>query len=216
MVRANQEAAGEIPPEQHSGDEFVIIMRGVCQDMITRNQEYMKEAARFQTTEMQNLYQPISFRDRETVRETIRQLKEMAAVEEKYASLEPVFARTRSRIEAKDWPRGSKRGFIKGMDNVLQRENQDRLALYTVERRWIDSTIELYAHVLDHFSSFSVRGHRIEIAEDEVRNTFNQKLSSATQLHDQYFQAVAQFEARQKSALAPYGVDPAELRPAEQ
>lgn len=211
MGRAYKEAAGIIPAEQHAKDETVAAVRDMFRDAIQFKQRYQQEAAQFQTPEMANLFGARSFRSRKTVEEMIRQLRNMASVEGKYASMEPVFDKTRSRIEQRNWPEGTKRGFINGMRRALEQNNQRRLAVYRVERAWIDASLDLYTFVLNNFSAFSVRRGTVVVSDNKALETFRQKLSEATQLHQKVLQASEEFDRQQKADLAKYDLTPSDL-----
>jgi len=211
LARAYKEAAGIIPAEQHAKDEDAGMMRDAFRDVIQFTQQYQQEAAQFQTPEMANLFKAPSFRSRKTVEETIRQLQTMASVESKYSSLEPVLATFADRVEKRDWREGTKRGFLEGFRNAFQQQNQRRVAVYRVERAWIDASLDLYSFVLNNFSAFSVHRNTVVVSDHKTLATFRQKLSASTELHQKFLQASEEFDRQQKADVGKYGLTPSDL-----
>jgi len=98
MLQAYKEASGAVPPEQFSKGDVQAIMRDAFRDAIQFRLQYQKAIAQFNTSEMKNLYAASSFRDRRTIQETVRQLRDTATVEQQYASLDPIFKNTQLRV----------------------------------------------------------------------------------------------------------------------
>lgn len=210
MAQAYREAAGAIPPEHFSQDELVVTMREVFREVVRFRQQYDQEAAQFQTPEMKNLYAPTSFQNGKVIEETVRQLKNMASVEEKYSSMDRIFANVASRIGQK-WPEPTKRSFLEGMQGALRQGQQARLAVFRKEREWINASVDLYAFVLDNFPAFSVRKDNILVGDEKTRDLFNQKLTQAVELHRQVLQVQEDLQQKQKAQIGKYGLNPSDL-----
>ena len=81
MSQAYKEASGAVPPDQYSKDELATTMRETFQDVIQFRQQYQEAVGQFDTPEMSHLYTASSFRDRRTIEETMRQLRNMGPLE---------------------------------------------------------------------------------------------------------------------------------------
>jgi len=210
-VRAFREASGAIPPEQYSRDELVVTMRVVFREAVLFRQQYEQESTHFNTAEMKNLYTPASFQNKKVTEETVRQLKNMAIVEEKYSSLDSVIAQAASQVKQKDWPERTKSAFLKGMEGSLRQAEKDRRAVYQKEREWIDASIELYTFVRDNYPAFSIRKNQILVNDGKTLYTFNQKLTRATKLRQEVVKAMQAFEQAQKAQIGKYGLTPSDF-----
>ena len=210
-VRAFREASGAIPPEQYSRDELVVTMRAVFREAVLFRQQYEQEATQFNTAEMENLYTPASFQNKKVIEETVRQLKNMAVVEEKYSSLDSVIDHAASQVKQKDWSERTKSAFLEGMEGSLRKGQQGRLEVFRKEREWISASIELYTFVRDNYPAFSIRRNQIVVNDDKTLETFNQKLTRATQLRKEVVKAAEAFEQSQKAQIGKYGLTPSDF-----
>jgi len=211
MAQAYKEASGAVPPDQLSRDELVVIMREMYRNVIQFNQEYDKEAALLQTAEMGDLLEAPSFRDRNTIEETLRQLRAMASMEEKHASLEHVFAKTMARVQQQDWPEGFKREFLMGMRQPLEAVNQRRQTVFRAGLQWIHASSDLYEFAHQNLPGISVRGQDIIIRDSKTREAFNQKMNQAEELRQKFLAANEEFERQNKASIGEYGLTPADL-----
>jgi hypothetical protein len=211
MARAAREAAGLVPPEEYSRDDLTVTMRGVFREIIQFNQQYVQGVGQFHTPELQDLYSTASFREAKVIEETIRQLKNMAAFEEKYSSTDPWLAKIRAQIKQKNWPTETKTLFLDGFEEGMRQSAKAREENFRNERQWIEASIDLYSFALDNYSKFSIRKNRILVNNSETLAIFNQKLSRATQLHEQVLQAQARVEQEQKAMVEELGINPSDL-----
>lgn len=210
-LQAYKEASGAVPPEQFSKGDVQAIMRDAFRDAIQFRLQYQKAIAQFQTSEMKNLYGASSFRDRRTIQETVRQLRDMATVEQQYSSLDPIFRNTQLRIQEKNWPEQSKRDFLQGMQNTLVQNSRSRLAVLDTEKKWIDASIDLYTFALSQLPAISVRQNQVTIRDAATRTTFNDKLHDAVALRRKVVEASKQYTREQAANASKAGLNPSDL-----
>jgi len=203
-----REAVGKSAPQADTDPEFRRVIQEFVQDVTAHNQEYLRQAERFHTPEIELLYQPKSFSSRQLVQEILRQLRDMMAFEAQYASLEPLLARMRARIEAAGWPEEKKRNFLAGFSETSGRQEALRKSLYAKEKLWLEATIDLYEFVLANFHLISIQGEDIFVAGDEPTQVFNTKLSRATSLRGEFLRAQENFQHLQKTTLGEFGLAP--------
>jgi hypothetical protein len=211
MSQAYKEASGAVPRDQYSKDELQMTMRDMFSDIIQFRQQYKQAEGQFHTLEMRDLYAASSFGDRRSIEETVRQLRNMASVDQQFFSLDSVFAKTEARIQQKNWPERTKRDFLEGMRNSLAQNKQSRLAVYQAEQKWIDASVDVYTFAGSNFSAISVRRNRVVINDQATRETLNQKLRDAVELHQQFLEASMQYDREQATNAKKYGLSPSEL-----
>jgi hypothetical protein len=209
MSQAYKEASGAVPPDQYSKDELATTMRETFQDVIQFRQQYQEAVGQFDTPEMSHLYTASSIRDRRTIEETMRQLRNMASVEQQFSSLESVFDKTKARIQQTNWPEQTKRDFVRGMEGSLA--NQSRLAVCQTEQKWIDASLNLYTFALNHLSVISVRQNQVVIKDRATRETFNQMLNRAVDLRQGVLRSSKQYDQERATNAKKYGLSPSDL-----
>jgi hypothetical protein len=209
--QAYKEASGAVPPDQYSKDELATAMRDMFRDLVQFNQQYRDATAQFHTPEMKGLYGASSFGSRQRIEETVRQLRNMAGVESQFASLDSVFAKSEARIQQEDWTEHSKKDFIQGMEQSLAQTKQSRLAVYQVEQKWLDASLDLYTFALNNRNTMSVRQNHVVIGNHETFEAFNERLDRAVELHKEVLESSRQYDRERASQVKKYGLSPADL-----
>jgi hypothetical protein len=211
MSQAYKEASGAVPRDQYSKDEVVASLREIFADSIQFEQQYEEAMTQFSTPEMRRLYAASSFGDRKGIEETIRQLRNMASVEQQLSSFDSVFAKMEAHIQQRDWPAGAKHSFIAGMRTSFQQTKRSRLATYEIKRKWIDASLDLYSFALNNLPAISVHQNQMVISEAATREAFNKKLEYAVGLRQQALEASRQYDRERATNAQKYGLSPADL-----
>jgi hypothetical protein len=199
-----QDAAAPGTSGQRSFDADEQALRDFLRDLIALNKRYSEEAAKFDTPEMEVLYQPVSFSKRSTVQRTIDQIKGMKDLEDEMnKSYDDVVGRARTRIHSQTFWKGFEESY------AIRRN------VFALERKWLDDSLDLYQFALANLHLISVRGDSIYV-EDAALDSFNKKLSTAQNSRETFLRSYAQFQERQKEYLLRWGLSPSDMgMPAE-
>ena len=208
--RIVREAASGVPPSRSSG-KWDTPMRQFFDDVFAMRREYEKEVAQFKAPELAQLYAPASFSSRSQVERTLEKLREMAALDRKYADFEPIIERMKSRVQAMDVSEKDKKDFINGVETGFRNNNAPREKVIQKELEWADATIELYDLALNNYPAFSVKGAQVIISSPQVLETYNLKLTRARELQQEFLHSTKELEESQKRELQKFGVAPGEL-----
>lgn len=199
-----QDAAAPSAPGQRSLDSDEQALRDFLRDLIALNKRYSEEAAKFDTPEMEVLYQPVSFSKRNTVQRTIDQIKEMEDLEDEMnKSYDDIVGRARTRIHSQTFWEG------------FEESNAHRQNVFALERKWLDASLDLYQFALANLHLISVKGDKVYV-EDSALDSFNEKLSTAENSRETFLRSYEQFQQRQKEYLSRWGLSPSDMgMPAE-
>lgn len=172
-----------------------------------RNEQYTREAERFNTPELGRLYTTESFADGGSMRRTIKQLRELAEFEKGYASLEALWNRFDERVMAMDADTKSKEDFLRGFDESMPRSLVLRDRAFQRAFEWIRSAVELYEFAMEHSSGVNLQdGTVLFDSGDEIVAQFDQLLGASLERHKIFLSVFEEFNNAQTRTLEEYGL----------
>jgi hypothetical protein len=209
-----KEAAGKQPVSKDA-NWWDAPTRDFFQDILQMNQKYSAEAAALDSSAIKDLYSSNSYGGKVHMERVISQLQAALAVDEKYASLDPIMKRMDDRVAAVNVSESQKQAFLKGMKNSMEKSLAPREELLRTEEVWMKSTIDLYKFVTAHTNDYSIRDNKLYFRNDAVKDEFTSRQSKAIALHKDFLKAKSAFEESRKSKLNQLGVSPTDLTPSQ-
>ena len=200
-----KQAAGQVPvsPDQTKWDGPI---RSFFADIKTFNENYMKEVAQLDNSSLKSLYTAESFRTLENVAQTLSQLHATLDLDEKYASIQPVFDKFRQRIQETATSKSEKVALLSGFEESARKSLEPREAAAAKEREWLQSSVGLYEFIQANQHSYSVRGGKLIFKTTDLANEFNDKLHKATGLRSEFKKAQDAFHQAQNEKLGSFGL----------
>src|SRR5208282_2236068 len=144
-----KEAAGK-QPRSKDANWWDAPTRDLFQDLLEMNQHYTADAVALDKSAIRDLYSSKSYGGEVHMQKVVTQLRAVQAVDERYASLDPLIKKMQVRVEAADAPESAKQDFLKGMRESLEARLTQRGELVRKEEAWIKSTISLYEFAIAH------------------------------------------------------------------
>ncbi len=141
----------------------------------------------------------------------LTQLRATLALEEKYASLDPILERMKARIRSVDAPDSVKDQFLSGVSGPAQKVLANRSAVAAKEKAWMQSSIDLYEFTLAKRGSYSLRDGKLVFKDMIAMSEFNQRLKDAQGQRAGFRQAQENFEKLQKEALRKLNLQPSDM-----
>jgi len=209
-----KEAAGKQPLSKDA-NWWDAPTRDFFQDILQMNQNYSAEAAALDSSAIKDLYSSSSYAGKVHMGKVVRQLQAALAVDEAYASLDPIMKRMDDRVAAVNVSEGEKQAFLKGMKNSMEKRLAPREELLRTEEFWMKSTIDLYKFVIAHANDYSIRDNKLYFRNDAVRDEFTSQQSKAVALHKDFLKAKNAFEESRKNKMNELGVAPSDLTPSQ-
>jgi hypothetical protein len=209
-----KEAAGKKPVSKDA-NWWDAPTRDFFQDILQMNRNYSAEAAALDSSAIKDLYSSSSYGGRVHMEKVVSQLQAALAVDEKYASLDPIMKRMDDRVAAVNVSEGEKQAFLKGMKNSMERSLAPREELLRTEEVWMTSTIDLYKFVIAHTNDYSIRDNKLYFRNDAMRDEFTSQQSKAIALHKDFLKAKSAFEESRKNKMNELGVAPSDLTPSQ-
>jgi len=95
----------------------------------------------------------------------------------------------------------------KGFDNGVAAQVLKRQKLISAEKAWVDAEDDLYGFTGEHRKEIKLAGSRIAIADNAIREQFNQKIASEEALRKDFLERKQQFSSDQAKLPGSYGLD---------
>ena len=208
-----KEAAGTKPS---SGDShwWDAATRDFFHDILEMNQQYTAEVAALDNSAIKDLYSVNSYRGKARMEKVVAQLQAALAVDEKYASLDPLVKKLEERIAEADASEKEKQEFLTGLKNSMDKSLAPRNEVIRGEEAWMKSTIDLYEYVIAHASEYSIRGDKLYFQDDATKDEFTSRQAQAIALYKEFLQAKRASDSSRKNGLDKLGVAPSDLPPA--
>ncbi|HET9802559.1 MAG TPA: hypothetical protein VFP96_04940, partial [Candidatus Acidoferrum sp.] len=157
------------------------------------------------------LYGAKSFDGDPHISKAIEQLQAMDAVEEKYASMDPLIQKTKERVFASSLSDSEKRDFWSGFEGSFRKSLKPRDDVNTVERTWLKDSIVLYEFMKANEGSFRVKDNKVIFASTDLLNAYNEKLQKADDERKAFLAAKEKFRKFQEEGLGQIGLKPSDF-----
>lgn len=210
IARLAKEATGQAPKTADDGN-FDEIIRPFFSDIKKFNDDYMAEVNALDRSAITPLYGAKSFDGDPHISKAIEQLQAMDAVEEKYASMDPLIQKTKERVFASSLSDSEKRDFWSGFEGSFRKSLKPRDDVNTVERTWLKDSIVLYEFMKANEGSFRVKDNKVIFASTDLLNAYNEKLQKADDERKAFLAAKEKFRKFQEEGLGQIGLKPSDF-----
>ena len=209
-----KEAARKQPNSRDSNWTDAAI-RDFFRDVLELNQQYAAEVAAVDRSAMRNLYSTDSYAGAAHMRKVVEQLKAALAVDEKYASLDPLIKRMEDRVAAASTSETEKRDLLDGIHSTLPQTLAARNGVIRKEEGWMKSAIALYEFLIAHTDEYFIRDNKLYFQNSATRKEFSAQQAQSIELRKEFLSArKAMLEAR-NNKMGEVGVSPSDFSPAQ-
>ncbi len=189
--------------------------RDFFHDILDMNQKYSGEVAALDSSAIKDLYSSKSYGGQVHMRKVVEQLRAALAVDEKYASLDPIIKKMEDRIASADVSESEKQGFLKGLKESMEKSLAPRNNVVRTEEAWMKSTIDLYEFAIAHTADYSIRDNKLYFRNGTTKEEFMSQQSKAIALHNDFLKAKSAMEDSRKNKMDQMGVSPSDLTPSQ-
>ena len=209
--RLMREAAGRQPARNIGFGrqrEFDDAVREQFRNLIQLNRDYMAAVESLNIKETAKLNSPETLADPDSAAEALKQLRaayDLDSHEEQKVS--EILEKLRGVMRSSSSSPATQQSMLNGFDKSVAAQTTRRRQLLSTEKAWIDAEDELYDFALQHRNGFKLTGSQIAIADDGIREQFNQKVTSEEALRTEFLKSKQQFSDEQAKLLGSYGLD---------
>lgn len=209
-----KEAAGKGRP---SADEnwTDTATRETLHDVLVMNEQYAGEMSALDRSAIQNLYSADSYAGKVHMQRVVAQLAASLALDEKYASVDPIFKKLEIRVGEVNAPEADKQSYLKGVRIGLQQPLGRRTELIRKEQEWMKSTIDLYQFLIDHTDDYSIQDKKLIIPDPKIRKEFNSLQANAVSLHKEFLGMRKAMTKSRDEKLNDLGLSSSDFTPAQ-
>ena len=199
VPRIVAEAAGRVPIAQPDNDGAKAL-RDFFREALTVRKEVAEMNRRYQTPEMAHLHQAQSMSSREQVVRTLQQLRGLQQFSLRMTELPRQmadhFQTSRSRLSGTRYA-----PFLERVQRGFEERAGETVKFRVKEQEYLQSEIDIYTFILQNFNSFSVHGPDIFIADRNVLESYNARLSRVQRIAREYTKLSNEEEAKQKLTM---------------
>lgn len=159
------------------------VTREMLHDVLVTNQQYAGEKATLDRSAIQNLYSLDSYAGQVHMQKVVAQLRASLAVDEKYASIDPIIQKLDERVRAAKATEAEKQDYLKGVQIGVQQSLQRRTELIHKEEEWAKSAIDLYQFLIAHTPDYSIQENKVIIPDSKIRREFTAQQAASISLH---------------------------------
>jgi DNA repair ATPase RecN len=149
------------------------------------------------------------------IQKVVTQLRAVQAVDEKYASFDPLIKKMEERVAAANASENQKQDFLNGMRGSLEQKLGVRRDLLRKEEDWIKSTIDLCDFAIAHLADYSIQDNKLYFRSDATKREFFSQQAKAIALHNDFLKAKRAMEESRKNNMNQLGMSPSDLTPAQ-
>jgi|SRR5579859_1891884 len=210
IARLAKEGTGQAPKSADEGklDE---IIRPFFADIKKFNDDYMAEVNTLDKSAITPLYGAKTFDGDYNISKAIEELRAMDAVEEKYASMEPLIRKTKDRVFASSLSDAEKKDFWDGFEGSFRKSLKPRDDVNASERLWLKDSIVLYEFMKANEDSFHIKENKVIFASTALLNEYNDKLQKADGERKEFLAAQGRFKKLQEEGLGKMGLKPSDF-----
>jgi hypothetical protein len=202
--------AGQVPASGNQ-TKWDGVLRSFFADIKSFNNDYMKEVAQNDNSALKTLYTANSFATAESVNQVLTQLHATLDLDDKYASMQPIFDKLKERVFAMDASDPEKQAFWQSFESSARASMAPREKAIATERDWLKASIDLYEFIQANQGSYSVAKGKVLFNVSGLAGGFNDRMKKATQLRSEFVQAQEAFHKAQNEKLGQLGLQPSDL-----
>lgn len=211
MATLLKQAAGTAPPSDRTAAETSF--RQWFQEVLTVGNSYRSVSNGFFAGDGKLLLKPDSYSSKEAIQQAKQGLESVLNSNHKVEEFleKGALETARQRVNKLDWSEGDKNAFLVGMQSTYNAA-PSKNAL-NAEAAWLQSCIDLYDFVDEHFSEVEVKDHQAHITNNEVRLQFNDRIQHVNQLAEAMDAASAEQQKALAKTQSQFGVRDDEIHP---
>lgn len=210
VAQLAKEGLGQVPKGKNQ-DEADDVLRAFFADIKKFNDDYNAEIAANDTSGMKGLYSADSFSSDAKISLALQQLRATLAIDEKFASIEPIINKTKERLRASSISEDWKAGFQNGFEGSLKKTLGPRDEAIAKERLWLNDSIDLYEFMKENEKSFYVKGGKIVFRSDDALDNYNEQVDKVEAERKEFLAAQNKFHEAQKEGLGKLGLKPSDF-----
>ena len=209
--RLMREAAGRQPVRNvgfGKQREFDNAVRDQFRNLISLNRDYMTAVQNLNIKETAKLNSPETLADPDSAAEALKQLHaayDLDSQEEQRVS--EIIEKLRDAMRSTSSSPAMQQSMLNGFDKSVASQTSRRRQLLSTEKAWIAAEDELYDFAGEHRRHLKLAGSQITIADEGVREHFNEKIRSEEALRTEFLKSKQQFSDDQAKLLGSYGLD---------
>ena len=205
-----KEGTGQAPVSGNQG-KFDDIIRPFFGDIKKFNDDYLAEAAALDSSALQALYGAKSFDGDENISRVLEQLRAMKAVEDKYASIDPLLQKTKERLFASSASEAEKTAFWNSFESSFRKSIEPRNAVNASEHAWLTDSIGFYEFMQANENSFHVKNNKVLFTSTDLLNEYNERIDKVDTERKAFLATKEKFEQAQKEGLGKMGLQPSDF-----
>lgn len=205
-----KQATGQAADDGTPG-EFDDILRPLFADVKQFNADYMMEVSKLDNSALTTMYGLKSFDSDKSISRILEQLHATQAVDQKYASMDPLLQKTKERLFASSRSRQEKEGFWNGFEESFKKSLEPRYAANSKEQAWLNDSVAFYEFMRANEKSYRVKNNQVLFVSTALLNEYNERLDKVEDERKEFLAAKKNFEKAQKEGLNKIGLKPSDF-----
>lgn len=197
-------------PATGNVDKWDLALRPFYAELISRNHQYVDDVSKLDN-DLQPLYSPASFRNAQSIQVILNALDQRLAIADKYANIQPVFAKVPEYVAKVDATDREKREFLAGFNDTAPTSLTAKKSVSVLEHKWVASAIDLYKFSLAHQDSYIYNSGNISFRSSVNFAVFKVKMNSSRENYSQFLRAYTATRRAQDAFLAQAGLQPSDI-----
>jgi hypothetical protein len=197
-------------PGTANANKWDLALRPFYAELISRNRQYIDDVSKLDN-DLQPLYSPTSFRDAQSIQAILYALDQRLAIADKYAAIQPVFAKVSDYVAQVDATEREKREFLAGFNDTAPKNLTAKKSVSSLEHKWLASAIDLYKFSLAHQGSYIYNSGNVTFKSSVNFAVFKVKLNSSRENYSQFLRAYSASRRAQVAFLAETGLQRSDI-----
>jgi len=197
-------------PSAANANKWDLALRPFYAELISRNRQYIDDVSKLDN-DLQPLYSPASFRDAQSIQAILNALDQRLAIADKYADIQPVFAKVPGYVAPVDATDRQKREFLAGFNDTSPKNLTTGKSVSSLEHKWVLSAIDLYKFSLAHQGTYIYNSGNVPFKSSVNFAVFKVKLNSSRENYSQFLQAYSASRRAQDAFLAQTGLQRSDI-----
>jgi len=197
-------------PPTANVDKWGLALRPFYAELISRNRQYLDDVSKLDD-DLQPLYSPASFRDAKSIQAILNALDQRLAIADKYANIQPVFAKVPGYVAHVDATDREKRQFLTGFNDTVPTSLTAKKSVSVLEHKWVTSAMDLYKFSLAHQGSYFYSLGNVTFKSSVNFAVFKVKMNSSRENYSQFLKAYTVTHRAQDALLAQTDLQPSDI-----
>jgi hypothetical protein len=197
-------------PGAATTNKWDLALRPFYAELISRNRQHVDDVSKLDN-DLQPLYSPASFRDAQSIQAMLTALDQRLAIADKYADIQPVFAKAPGYVAQVDATDREKREFLARFNESAPTNLTAKKSVSSLEHKWLLSAIDLYKFSLAHQSSYVYSSGSVTFKNSVNFAVFRVKMNSSRENYSQFLKAYTATRRAQDAFLAQAGLQRSDI-----